>query len=131
MTTNLVDRKYGNAPYYLSSQSNSIGAFATSLGLPFVCYLAAFLCNDISGCPAPSTLHPSSLSLESLNSEIRWPGLSGLASIKVTLWTFAYYALSLALQALLPGQEVEGVELASGGRLKYKFNGTKTSPLAI
>lgn len=35
----------------------------------------------------------------------------------------AYYALSLVLQTVLPGEVVEGTELRSGGRLKYKFNG--------
>lgn len=35
----------------------------------------------------------------------------------------AYYALSLVLQTVLPGEVVEGTELSSGGRLKYKFNG--------
>jgi len=33
-----------------------------------------------------------------------------------------YYGLSLVLHKVLPGEHVEGVELASGGKLKYKFN---------
>ena len=41
----------------------------------------------------------------------------------------AYYALSLVLQAVLPGEVVEGVELKSGGRLKYKLNGTLDATL--
>ncbi len=100
-----------------------IGAFATSFGLPFVCYLAAFLCNDISGCPAPSTLHPSSLTIEKLVKETGWPGFMGLADTNVTLWMLVYYTVSLVLWAVLPGLEVEGTELSSGGRMKYKFNG--------
>lgn len=28
----------------------------------------------------------------------------------------------MVLHRVLPGEEVEGVELASGGKLKYKFN---------
>jgi Delta14-sterol reductase len=38
-------------------------------------------------------------------------------------YTLAYYALNLILYRLLPGKEVDGTELASGGKLKYRFNG--------
>lgn len=83
------------------------------------------MCNDVSGCPVPSALHPKSLSLDQLKEETGWPlnGILGLGSFKVTLWMLAYYALSLVLQTVLPGEVVEGTELRSGGRLKYKFNG--------
>ena len=49
-------------------------------------------------------------------------------STKVTAWVLGYYFLSLVLQTVLPGVETEGVELASGGRLKYKFNGKTPLP---
>ena len=103
-----------------------LGAFAASLGLPLVCYLAAFLCNDVSGCPVPSALHPRSLTLNKLKEEVGWPadGILGLASFRVVGWVLAYYLLSLVLYTVLPGQEVEGPELRSGGKLKYKFNGS-------
>ena len=105
-----------------------IGAFATSLGLPLVCYLAAFLCNDVSGCPVPSTLHPRSLTLNKLKEEAGWPtdGVLGLASLTVTGWMLAYYLFGLVLYVALPGQEMEGPELRTGGKLKYKFNGKQT-----
>lgn len=106
-----------------------LGAFATSFGLPLVCYLATFLCNDISGCPVPSALHPSSLTLAKLKEETGWPGVSGLASTRITAWVLGYYFLSLVLQAVLPGTETEGVELQSGGRLRYKFNGRSPNPV--
>lgn len=90
-----------------------------------MCYLAAFLCNDKTGCPVPSALHPTSITLEKLKEETGWPqnGIYGLASFKVTGWVLGYYCLSLVLLAVLPGVESEGVELKSGGKLKYKFNG--------
>ena len=100
-----------------------LGSFATSLGLPLVCYLATFLCNDISGCPVPSVLHPSSISIAKLKEETGWPEVRGLASTEVTAWVLGYYILSLVLQVALPGVETEGVELQTGGRLKYKLNG--------
>ena len=93
--------------------------------MPILIYLFTFVCNDISGCPAPSLLNPSTLSLEQLKSEVGWPeeGVTALYDTNVTLWTLSYYAFSLFLQVFLPGQEADGVVLACGGRLKYKFNG--------
>lgn len=99
------------------------GAFAISFFLPLLCYAFTFLCNDISGCPAPSLLHPSTLDLEQLKKEVGWPGFSGLITWNAVLGNFAYYFLSLALYAFLPAEEPEGTELRTGGRLKYRFNG--------
>lgn len=100
--------------------------FAVSCLLPILCYLVAFVCNDISGCPVPSALHPRTLTLSKLKSEAGWPqdGVLGLASWRVTGFVLAYYLFSLILQAALPGVVVQGVQLRSGGRLEYKFNGT-------
>ncbi len=100
------------------------GAFAVSFLLPVVLYIFTFACNDISGCPAPSLLHPSTLDLETLKREVGWPaaGIRGLGSWRVTGWTLAYYLFSAVLYRVLPGKEVDGIELSHGGRLKYKFN---------
>lgn len=98
------------------------GAFVISTFLPLLCYAFTFLCNDISGCPTPSLLHPSSLDWEQLKKEVGWPGFSGLVTWNAVLGNFAYYFLSLALYAFLPADEPEGTELRSGGRLKYRFN---------
>lgn len=70
-------------------------------------------------------LSPSTLSLDQLKREVGWPeeGVAGFYDTEVTLWTLSYYAFSLFLQVFLPGQVAEGVELACGGKLKYKFNG--------
>lgn len=102
-------------------------------GLPTLVYSFAFFCNDISGCPAPSLLHPSTLSIDTLKTEIGWPesGIKGLYDNRVTLYVLGYYILNLALQIFLPGTEVEGEELACGGRLKYKFNGTISDSSAL
>ena len=108
--------------------SSRLGAVGISLGLPILVYLSIFLCNDISGCPVPAVLHPSSLSLEKLAGEIGWPaeGALGLGSLSSLGWVLAYYLVSLVLQAALPGVETEGTVLASGGRLPYKFNGRRS-----
>lgn len=101
-----------------------LGAAGITFGLPLVVYLSTFLCNDISGCPIPSLLHPSTLTLEKLKHESGWPaeGFMGLIDLNVIGWVFAYYALSLFLQLALPGHEVDGVVLGTGGRHHYKFN---------
>jgi delta14-sterol reductase len=103
-----------------------LGAFAISFGLPIACYAATLLCNDISGCPVPSLLSPSTLTIEALKQDVGWPadGIWGLASWDVSAKVLGYYLLSLILHRVLPGEEVEGTVLASGGKLKYKFNST-------
>ena len=90
-----------------------------------MCYLATFLCNDVSGCPVPSLLHPRSLTLSKLKEETGWPGITGLGSFKVTAYVLAYYLTSMVLLTVLPGVESQGVQLTSGGRLNYKLNGER------
>ena len=91
----------------------SLGAAAATFGLPPLVYLLTFACNDISGCPAPSLLSPKTLDLERLKQEVGWPedGVWGFAS-----WEATGYVLA------------KGVELSSGGRLKYKCNGMRPKP---
>ncbi|KAK5165923.1 erg24, C-14 sterol reductase [Saxophila tyrrhenica] len=107
-----------------------------TLLLPPLVYVFAFLCNDVSGCPAPVILSPAKLftaptlstksgwqhGLDTLKHEVGWPGWTGLLNVEAVLGTVAWYGLSLALWALLPAYEVEGTELATGGRLKYRMN---------
>jgi len=106
-----------------------IGASLISFGLPIGCYAFAFLCNDVSGCPAPSLLSPTKLfesgfknALDILAKEVGWPGFAGLINTQAVLGTLAWYGISLLLYVLLPAEEVEGTELRSGGRLRYRFN---------
>ncbi|KAF2139581.1 uncharacterized protein K452DRAFT_274982 [Aplosporella prunicola CBS 121167] len=99
-----------------------LGAAGVSFGLPILCYIFAFVCNDVSGCPAPSLLHPSTLSLDQLKKEVGWQGFSSLLNVQTVGWTLAYYLFSLVLNAVLPAQEIHGVQLRSGGKLKYRFN---------
>lgn len=84
----------------------------------------------------PSALTPSTLTIETLKKEVGWPadGVLGLCSWEVMGAVLGWYALSLVLYRVLPGEEVEGTELASGGKLKYKFNSESPfleSPLVI
>lgn len=102
----------------------SPGAFVISFILPILCYAFVFLCNDITGCPAPSLLRPRTLSIDQLKVEIGWPenGIAGLLSWQASAAALGYMFLSAVLYRVLPATEVEGPELRSGGRLKYKLN---------
>ncbi|KAL2438813.1 Delta(14)-sterol reductase erg24B [Exophiala dermatitidis] len=110
-----------------------LGAAVLTFGLPVLVYASIFLCNDVSGCPAPALLHPKTLTLEKLKQQTPWPenGLIGLFDLEVTAWVLAYYALLLALQLLLPGQEADGITLGTGGRHHYKFNSFKSAVLIL
>ncbi|KAH9989303.1 ERG4/ERG24 ergosterol biosynthesis protein [Xylariaceae sp. FL0662B] len=101
-----------------------LGAAGITFGLPLLCYLFTFACNDVSGCPAPSLLSPKTLSADQLKAEVAWPehGIWGLASWRATGCTLAYYLFNAILYRLLPATETEGTRLSSGGRLKYRCN---------
>jgi delta14-sterol reductase len=51
-----------------------------------------------------------------------------LASWDVSAKVLGYYLISLVLHRVLPGEELEGTELVSGGRLKYKMNSNSKLP---
>lgn len=87
-----------------------------------MCYMTTLLCNDLTGCPVPSVLTPSTLTLDKLRYETGWPGMSGLYSNEVTGMVLLYYLTSAVLHAVLPGEHKLGTKLASGGQLKYKLN---------
>jgi Delta14-sterol reductase len=109
----------------LPSSLQSLGAAAIILGLPILLCVLYLGCNDVSGCPAPALLQPSTLTWDALKAQIPWPerGVWGLASWDATGWTALYYLLSLALYRVLPATEVHGTKLRESGRpLLYRFN---------
>ncbi|KAI3343604.1 putative C-14 sterol reductase [Ustulina deusta] len=109
------------APHY--EFGGPLGAAGIVFGLPVLQYTFAFACNDVSGCPAPSLLEPSSFSLEKFKSEVGWPGFSGLHSWEVTGVALGYHFFSLLLWRILPAEEVLGTKLVQHGRpLKYRMN---------
>ncbi|KAL9114915.1 MAG: hypothetical protein Q9227_001158 [Pyrenula ochraceoflavens] len=110
-----------------------LGAIGVIVGLPILTYMSVLLCNDVSGCPAPSLLHPKSLSLARLRAETNWPesGFLGLFNLEVTGWVLSYYGLSLALQLFLPGTISQGVKLSVGGHHQYKFNAFPSALLIL
>lgn len=66
-----------------------------------------------------------------MKKDVGWPGITGLASWRVSGWVAAYYLFSAVLHRVLPGEEAEGTVLASGGKLKYKFNTFSSSVFTL
>ncbi|OLN87455.1 Delta(14)-sterol reductase 2 [Colletotrichum chlorophyti] len=115
---NLIQQPHG---YHFGGP---IGVSLISFGLPILVYAFTFACNDVSGCPAPSLLSPKTLKIDQLKGEVGWPeqGIWGLGSLEATSAVLGYYLFNALLYRFLPATEIDGVQLASGGRLKYRFN---------
>lgn len=81
----------------------------------------------------PALLDPKTLTLKKLKEQAGWPknGLAGLFDAQVIAWVLGYYALSLVLYLVLPGQELDGIRLSSGGRHRYKFNGFRSAMVIL
>ncbi|OLN87043.1 Delta(14)-sterol reductase 1 [Colletotrichum chlorophyti] len=106
------------------------GAAAIVFGLPVLLWTFFFVCNDKTGCPAPATLSPRTLTLEKLKAETPWPadGIWGFCSWEAIGWSLAYYFLSLVLYRILPAEEPLGTKLRQSGLpLKYRFNAFSAS----
>jgi Delta14-sterol reductase len=131
MATSLADREYCSCSTNHRLTLLSIGAAGVIFGLPTLVFLSIFLCNDVSGCPAPGLLNLRKLTLDKLRAQTAWPGFAGLFDVEAMGWTLAYYGLSLALQLLLPGVELEGTVLGTGGRHTYKFNSFNSALLIL
>ncbi|KAI9827951.1 MAG: erg24, C-14 sterol reductase [Phylliscum demangeonii] len=110
-----------------------VGVTLLTVGLPLLCYFALFACNDVSGCPVPSLLHPTRLRWGQLKRDVGWPkdGLAGLTSVSAMAWTLGYYGLSVLMQLVLPAEEVEGAELQTGGKLKYRLNAMTSAIIVL
>lgn len=107
------------------------GATVLTFGLPILIYASILFCNDVSGCPAPALLGPQNLTWGKLLSQTQLAasGLPGLFDLNVFGWVCAYYGLLVVLQLVLPGEELDGTVLNTGGRLHYKFNTFNTAIL--
>lgn len=92
------------------------GTFILSLGLPALIELLYFSCNS-KGCPAAfdGFLH------QIVNAE--YLNFSALLAFWIYLGTLAL------LDVIIPGNWVLGTELRTGGRLRYKFNGSRVIAL--
>lgn len=94
----------------------TLGALAISLGLPLWTVALWFLCNE-QGCPVYQSWDSYYKYLVSATSS-HW------ISTSAVLAYLAWFLGLVVLDRIVPGAEVDGVELRDGTRLKYKFNGT-------
>jgi delta14-sterol reductase len=76
----------------------------------------------LTGCPSPSLLHPTTFKLDKFKQEIGWKGLESVFNWEAFYATLGWYGTSLLLNNILPAPKLDGTVLASGGRLKYRFN---------
>lgn len=89
------------------------GALGISIGLPLLCNVLYFACNE-NGCPASwSSLAPYAQMLGETKA-FSWQSMSVYLA-----WFFGLVWLDI----LVPGKEVQGTTLRDGSSLRYKFNG--------
>jgi delta14-sterol reductase len=97
------------------------GATFVSLTVPLTIYGLYFACSETSGgCPRPLRL----LFSDFIKSVLDVDSWVNLFDTKATVVYFGWYAFTVAAWYFLPGDWVEGTELRTGGRLKYKINGS-------
>lgn len=97
------------------------GAAAITFGVPFMTYALYFGCSEhTGGCPPPID---TAVILDSLSNPAWW---KGLWDTQATLLYLGWYAFTVAAWYVLPGDWVEGTTLRTGGKKKYKINGTRS-----
>ncbi|CAE6353935.1 unnamed protein product [Rhizoctonia solani] len=105
-----------------------LGTTFVSITVPVVIYALYFTCSEAAGgCPPPLWSIPFNF-VRAVESVDWWKNLFDKeASIAYAAW----YTFTVAAWWLLPGDWVEGTELRTGGRIKYKINAFSTMLLAL
>ena len=96
-----------------------LGPVGIILGLPMVCYALVYACNT-GGC-----LQLSPLSVPG------WPAGQRFFSWEACGVFAAWMTFQLALHLVLPGQHVQGVQLADGSKLTYKLTGISNFMVSV
>ncbi|KAI0004504.1 ERG4/ERG24 ergosterol biosynthesis protein [Russula compacta] len=104
------------------------GAFAITLGVPFLTYVLYFTCNESSGgCPSPiQTLYPSLV--QAVSDPAFWWKLWDPKAFSIY---YSWYIFCLVSWAVLPGDWVQGTQLRNGKYQQYKINAFSTCLLAL
>lgn len=100
------------------------GCLLVTTSVPFFAYVLFYFCNEDSGCEFP----PRDLSAawQRMGNGVVASFLDG----KGWLIYFAWYAFTVLAWAVVPGPWIEGAELRTGHKLKYKINAFRTFILA-
>jgi Delta14-sterol reductase len=98
------------------------GALFVTTVVPFVTYALYFSCSEhAGGCP-PQNYNVLLTRLVDAVTDPEW--WKGLWDTKAALIYLGWYAFCVISWAILPGDWIEGVELRTGEKKKYKINGT-------
>jgi len=97
-----------------------LGAFAISVGVPIATYALYFGCSEATG-GCPPQLTSVDRIIESVTNLDWWKGLWDTEAALIYL---AWYTFCVVAWVILPGDQVEGTTLRTGGKKKYKINGT-------
>lgn len=95
-----------------------LGSYGILLGLPLLVWAASYYCNQ-NGWP----VIPSALPM--------WDDIKGTWSNEVFLVYIAWFLFQVVLHLLVPGPDVDGVQLRNGSRLKYRINGWRCLLLTL
>jgi len=102
-----------------------LGAFAISVGVPITTYALYFGCSETAGaCPPELT----SNILASVTNPDWWKGLWDTEAALIYL---GWYTFCVVAWAILPGDQVDGTTLRTGGMKQYKINAFSTLLLAL
>jgi Delta14-sterol reductase len=97
------------------------GALAISVGVPIITYALYFGCSETTGgCPPQLT----SIDERILASATNLDWWKGLWDTEAALIYLGWYTFCVVAWAILPGDQVEGTPLRTGGKKQYKINGT-------
>lgn len=100
-----------------------LGVTFVSTAVPITIYGLYFTCSETSGGCSPS---PASLPLKFVQAVSNVDWLKSLFDVEAAVAYFVWYASLAAAWYFLPGEWVEGTELRTGGRKKYKLNAYPT-----
>lgn len=104
------------------------GAFAVSVGVPFLTYALYFGCSETAGgCPPPV---PDVLgSFVASTTSLDW--WKSLWDAEAALMYLAWYTFCVVCWFVLPGDWIEGVTMRTGEKKKYKINAFSTYLLTL
>ncbi|EMD40017.1 hypothetical protein CERSUDRAFT_81323 [Gelatoporia subvermispora B] len=102
------------------------GALFVTLSVPITTYALYFGCaEDTGGCPPPISTPAIVNALSNLDF------YKSLWDTQAALMYLAWYTFCIVAWFVLPGDWVEGVQLRSGGKKKYKINAFSTFLLTL
>lgn len=112
------------SPQFSYEFGGPIGAAGVMIGLPSVMYLLYFTCGGFNDGWCLASPHPSDLEkLRAYGTNFSNNVAGQFLSWRAAGILLAWLAFQIGLERFLPGDDVDGVLLKDGSRLKYRMNG--------